>query len=486
MQLRWAGIVRAFAVASVVGLAATVMGACATHGDESRAYRAQFQQGNYDGALALLEKSGLAESKKNRVLYLLDKGTILHQAGRYAESNKVFTEAEAVAEEYWKTSITETAGELFVNADVTSYPGEDFERVHIHIYRALNYLMLNDLESALVEARQVDLELVEINKAYGDKPTAYREDAFARWLTGVLYESDGEFNDAAIAYRRALGIYEKDYGPRYGTPVPRQLVIDAIRAARLTGLVEQAEQLSAAHPAAAALAKPLPKGAGEVVIIHQSGRPPVKVERNIVLPIPDGTPTGTVIRMAFPEYVAVPYAARTTKIGLLPQAAAPSAPPSVEAPPVSVAPKPGAGAGPAIQVYGPEAQAIAETRTELGENLTAIAIQNLDDRKGRVIGMTIARAAVKVATKKVLDATAGRGWGALFNIVQAVTEKADTRSWLTLPGEIGMARVVAPAGTYRVRLELVDGQGFTMGTRYLDNVTIRPGQRHFVTFRSFL
>jgi len=32
----------------------------------------------------------------------------------------------------------------------------------------------------------------------------YREDAFIRYVTGVLYESRGGINDAFIAYRKSL------------------------------------------------------------------------------------------------------------------------------------------------------------------------------------------------------------------------------------------------------------------------------------------
>ena len=57
-----------------------------------------------------------------------------------------------------------------------------------------------------------------------DKAT-YNEDAFARYLTGILYESAGDMNNAFIAYRKAYEAYEAMRGWAH-TPVPGQLRAD--------------------------------------------------------------------------------------------------------------------------------------------------------------------------------------------------------------------------------------------------------------------
>ena len=48
---------------------------------------------------------------------------------------------------------------------------------------------------------------------------------------GMIYENQGQLNDAFISYRQALEAYDT-YRTHYGTPVPQALVIDALRTAQ--------------------------------------------------------------------------------------------------------------------------------------------------------------------------------------------------------------------------------------------------------------
>ena len=49
------------------------------------------------------------------------------------------------------------------------YYGDDFERAMIHVFNALNYVYLKQLDDALVEARRVDLFLNKLQTDYGHK-----------------------------------------------------------------------------------------------------------------------------------------------------------------------------------------------------------------------------------------------------------------------------------------------------------------------------
>jgi hypothetical protein len=102
------------------------------------------------------------------------------------------------------------------------------------------------------------------------------------------------------------------------------------------------------------------------------------------------------------------------------------------------------------------AGASAALEIELVEDVNRIALKNLDDRKGRVIARTLLRAAVKqVAIESAAhqtDEQTGEVIRTLLNVLNLFVERADVRSWQTLPGEIHMARGWLPAGTYRVVL----------------------------------
>ncbi|MFX8660939.1 hypothetical protein ABTM16_20055, partial [Acinetobacter baumannii] len=81
-----------------------------------------------------------------------------------------------------------------------SYMGEDFERFMIHYYKALNYLYLHEPDGARVEARRITLS----NNALEDKTRSknkYQEDAFSLIVQGLIYELNGEPNNAFISYR---------------------------------------------------------------------------------------------------------------------------------------------------------------------------------------------------------------------------------------------------------------------------------------------
>jgi hypothetical protein len=56
-----------------------------------------------------------------------------------------------------------------------------------------------------------------------------------------------------------------------------------------------------------------------------------------------------------------------------------------------------------------------------------------------------------------------------------VVERADTRSWRTLPGEIFFTRMFVPPGSYALRAELCEGRSRDLGT-----VRVGPGETRFL------
>ena len=68
---------------------------------------------------------------------------------------------------------------------------------------------------------------------------------------------------------------------------------------------------------------------------------------------------------------------------------------------------------------------------------------------------------------------------------RTAVEAADTRSWLSLPGAIGMARLEVPAGTNDLVLEFLDGRGQPLETRIFPQIEVAAGQTVFLNARSF-
>ncbi|MCG8582845.1 MAG: hypothetical protein MI866_23200, partial [Bacteroidales bacterium] len=88
---------------------------------------------------------------------------------------------------------------------------------------------------------------------------------------------------------------------------------------------------------------------------------------------------------------------------------------------------------------------------ELGENVNAVAFQCLNDRMVREMAAGIAR----LATKKALEQVArneNENLGTIVSIVNAMTEKADTRNWQSLPYSISYCRIPLDEGMNSVEL----------------------------------
>jgi hypothetical protein len=132
-----------------------------------------------------------------------------------------------------------------------------------------------------------------------------------------------------------------------------------------------------------------------------------------------------------------------------------------------------------------------ETRTALMENITGIAIRNLNDRITRIAARAVARAAVKKILALALQqkaekqggSMAGFLAGAVANAAAFATEQADKRSWRTLPDEIQLARIAAPPGTYNLEIKYVGKNGGSLGYKTITGITIRAGEKRFVSNR---
>lgn len=86
---------------------------------------------------------------------------------------------------------------------------------------------------------------------------------------------------------------------------------------------------------------------------------------------------------------------------------------------------------------------------------------------------------LRLATKQVMEQATRReneNLGALVGIVNAMTEKADTRNWQSLPYALHYTRVPLPAGEQKLMLEQ---QGLSGTQRDTVEVNIQPGRTLF-------
>jgi hypothetical protein len=394
-------------------------------------------RGDCPAAIALIDAGRERYGDNDRLLYLLDSAMVYMQCGDVAAAQARFRDAEDLAESLWTESITRNALSLVTNDRVLAYAGEDFERVMIHLMSAIGYLQAGQTEEALVEARRLDTLLAVYNDKY-EKKNGYREDAFARYLSGMLHESAGDWDDAFIDYRRAAEVYRDDYR-RYGTGLPEMLVADLVRAARVVDRMADIGDLVSPDRIDPQARSDQRSDQGKVVFITFAGYAPEKIQDMVVVPTPHG-PVG----VAFPRMVVNPPVCGQGRLSLTGK------------------------------------DHVFESDLVLVEDINRIALKNLDDRKGRILAKAIARAVAKqVAIHSIArsqdDRDHQQAIEAILNLVNILlVERADTRSWRTLPGRIYMTRMHVPAGDYAAEL---DACGMVAA---LEPLSVAPGTTRYL------
>ncbi len=110
---------------------------------------------NFKAANSLLADDAKWEKPaRNKLLFYLNKGTVLWMQGDYANSSIYFNKADFFIEDYNK-SVGDAVLTMLVNAKMSTYGGENFEQILLHYYGALNYLGWGKSDEAVVEGKRM-------------------------------------------------------------------------------------------------------------------------------------------------------------------------------------------------------------------------------------------------------------------------------------------------------------------------------------------
>ena len=398
---------------------------------------------NYTAALKKVDESKSKQyGSKNMLLYHLDRGLLLHEAGQYKESDKSFDDAEILYDELYTKSLTGAAGTLFINDNTAPYYGKPYDKSLMHVFRALNYAYTGDIQGGLVEVRKLNLFF----RGLRDKNSSgYRDDAFAEYLGGLLYQANGNTDDARISFNAAADAY-KWYQRDYKVSPP---------------------PVSTAAACA---------NCGEVIFLHYNGVSPIMVSHTIQVAwneavfavrasdsigkedsakfenaIVAGVYTNA-ITVALPGFEDIPYAIKGSEVFVDSQTY------------------------PTVLM---EDIGMIEKKL-LAQNLTAITLR------------ASARAMLKYVLGEMISnqvqENQGDALGLLAKVVTSAaaagTEVADTRSWVTLPDQLRMARIQLPPGRHNLHLTFKTADGSSAGDAVLKDIEVTPGQKTFVHYRT--
>jgi len=469
----------------LVLLSFTAVSACAHGLPYARIDRA-LEDGNPAEGVEVLEKAQAVYGSKSAALYLMDKGMVQYLAGRYTDSIQSLSAAEALTEDLYTRRIRSEVEAFLTSDNSLPYEGEEFEKVLLNVYLAMNYVRLGLWDDALVEARKVDHKLTVLADR-NQKRMTYTEDALARYLSGILYEATGDLSNAFVAYRLALEAFE-DYRKSYGTAVPDLVRQDLLRVTEALGLNQEHQEYREAFPGVTWQAESASQSDGELVFITHAGRAPIK--RDLLVDVPFSLAALTLV-LATKRYDRYLYSsdhrvAESILYGLTGRVMRLAVPKFV--------PRPSHIAYTEAIVANGDIR--YTSRSALMEDITAIAVKDLDDRLLRTTVKAVARAAWKFALAEAVrvgvrssirdkdaGAVAGAIAGAVAHMIAVASEEADKRSWATLPDRIFIGRLKVPPGTYDVELRHIGTHGGVVASQVLKGVTITERHKQFVSTR---
>jgi len=306
------------------------------------------------------------------------------------------------------------------------YKGDDYEKVLINAFEAINYLELGNLDEALVEVRRLNNKLYKF-KFEGKKN--YEQNAFAFYLSGVIWEADQKWDDAYIAYKHAYEI-----NPNFPS-----LKEDLIRAAKQAQRPEDYRMWREKFPEAERT-QTRKRDQGELIIVYQQGWGPRKKPRPEMPRLP----------------MLVPVNSNTVQSEVV------------------------------VTPIDPKSDfALKEPlRTERIHSIEDVAIKTFEDQYAALVakrvGGIVAKEVIADQVRQKNELLGLVVWAALH-----ATDRADLRQWSSLPESLQLARLSLPPGKYRVQVRGIgSNQQYTGEDSDEREIEILPRKKSFMSWRS--
>ncbi|MFW6129870.1 MAG: hypothetical protein ACOC56_01725 [Atribacterota bacterium] len=392
--------------------------------------------------------------EKDRVLYYLDKGAVLHYQGDYMNSNDCLEQADITMEELFTKSISRAASSILLNDNVLNYCGEIHDNIYVNLFKTLNYLKLYKFDDAYVEIKRVNDKLRVLNDKYGEfvkemnksinakikfkkKALKFYNDALAHYLSYLIFRTEGEYENSRISYEKIKSAFRSQ--PRvYNFPMPSHLEVRPNFKGTFLNVI--------AFTGTAPLKCPI---GGQITTyknyIHVSNLSYVK--KNVVMKFP-GIREGYHFKFAFPEICFEDSIVKR------------------------------------IEVYVNNSK-VGEL--ELLEDVGKVAIATFQTNKYLVYLKTIIRTIIKgVGSAKVkheLRKEAGLKDTSLLSrlinvgvdIIVDATENPDLRCWRTLPQKFYIGEFALNPGYYNIHIYFYNNNGYLLKKKSFFEYEINDG-----------
>jgi hypothetical protein len=308
-------------------LSISFLAGCATYKQDIDAGLSLAKEGEWKKAESKLE--GVLDNSQDKLLYYMEIGALAQNQGDYERSNTLLEQAERLSDTFFQENFSNRSWALLSNPRQSDYRGSGMERIYISYLKSMNYLALAEQEkntakkrqlndAAVVEVRRIDIKLNEIraqnpsyqdlnakeNQAFymkalswlgnfytGGRDTdkfLYRDDAWARYMEGLQYEINSEYDDARISYQKAANLYEDGYAKQYDLPstTAERAWLDTIRMMQKGGFSQSEIQQKIKDKLSPDMQETLKQyhtGDAELVILEHQGFIPDKSEMTLLL-----------------------------------------------------------------------------------------------------------------------------------------------------------------------------------------------------------
>ncbi len=406
-------------------------GGCATYTDKAAGVYQAADAGDYNTGLHRLNKMlGVENSDQlpdrwtgSRSLTVLERAVLLQATGQYQSSARDLSAAEAQLEVLDLTSDPAgTIGKYVYSDSAQTYRTPPTERLALSGLNMLNYLALNDLDGAGVEARRFT-----VSRNYLESLDKAGPAAFGSYLAGFVFERLGEPDRALRYYEEAL-----DAGDLQSLrePIAELSQRADYRGARLSAYLDKSP------PVPLEPSEERPPGIepdGEILLVLGLGRVPYKVPQRI--------PVGAALGIAGANVTGDP--ALLTRLALK----------------VLVYPDL------AFRNDLTESASVTldghEVPVELLTDLGAEIVREYEAAKPKIIGAALTRMIARAVAAEATRASLRKADESTKSLAALATEAAlmgldtpDTRSWTFLPAHVYLCRVGVRPGRHELHVTL--------------------------------
>jgi len=412
--------------------------------------RNAIEKNNIEEAQSLIAKNSTMHS--SYLLNQLEQARINDLANNPTDSQSkfenVYTQMQTKREaaKIQLSAGLEQSNALFTNDSAITYVPPAYEMSMLHSYKALNYVYKNDVEGALVEIRRANKVQVdarsenqsEINSTVQEAQQHYPsmgnvtrdvkngfQNAYTFYLSALLYQSVKQYDDAYIDYKKALDIQPNNI----------YLQRDVMRLAKKQGFDQDLSEFKKRFSDAPSI----PVNQGEVIVLFEQGLVPKQDEFKLRLPIYTSRGDARFYSLAMPVYKDNAYVRRLNNIN--------------------------------IDTNSLELNPLV--------HIEALAAKTLEDQIPAKVARQVLRLIAKEKVRAELARSAGDVGNILANIYNLASEQADTRSWLTLPNQISVARQSLDIGEHSLQVGTQAPINFTVSKQGLTLIYLTSVNNYF-------